>query len=67
MDAKEIRLGNNTLIGKANGIPVEEIDHMTSNTVHQQLLDAMTEDEKFEHLYYLVLMMKSDGRLKETK
>lgn len=61
MDVKEIRLIH--MIGKSNGIATEEIDQMIASPQTITKLDAMTEDEKFEHLYYLILMMKSDGRV----
>ena len=61
MDVKELKLVH--MIGKANGIPQEEIDQMISTPQTITRLDSMTEDEKFEHLYYLILMMKSDGRV----
>lgn len=61
MDAKEVALIH--MIGKANGISVEEIDRMVATPQTILKLDDMTEDEKFEHLYYLVLMMKADGRV----
>jgi hypothetical protein len=61
MDAKEVNLIH--MIGKANGITKLDIDKMIASPQTILKLDDMTEDEKFEHLYYLVLMMKADGRV----
>jgi hypothetical protein len=51
------------MIGKANGIDRPEVDSMIASPQTITRLDDMTEDEKSEHLYYLVLMMKADGRV----
>ena len=61
MDAKEVKLIQ--MIGMANGISREEIDTMIKNP--QTIVDMahMTADEKFEHLYYLVTLMKADGKI----
>ena len=61
MDAKEVKLIQ--MIGTANGISREEIDTMIKNP--QTIVDMahMTADEKFEHLYYLVTLMKADGKI----
>lgn len=61
MDVKEIKLVH--MIGKANGFTLAEIEEMIESPKTITQLDSMTEDEKFEHLYYLILMMKSDGRV----
>lgn len=57
-EAKTIRV-----IGKANGIPSEEIDQMLKNPQPIGDLSAFTEDQKFEALYYLIQLMKSDGQV----
>lgn len=49
------------LIGKANGISVEEIDKMLQNPKPIGNIDTLTPEEKFEHLYYLIQLMKMDG------
>jgi uncharacterized membrane protein YebE (DUF533 family) len=57
-EAKTIRV-----IGAANGIPAEEIEQMLKNPKPIGDLSAFTEDQKFEALYYLVQLMKSDGQV----
>src|SRR6267154_1544565 len=61
IDVKEVKLIH--MIGKANGITEAEVDAMIKNPVTITSLNLMTDDEKFEHLYYLITMMKSDGRV----
>ena len=51
------------LIGKANGISTEEIDQMLQNPRPIGSIDTLTPEEKFEHLYYLILLMKMDGQV----
>jgi uncharacterized membrane protein YebE (DUF533 family) len=51
------------MVGKANGISREEVDQMIKNPKPITNLSAMTNDEKFEHLYYLIQMMKMDGQV----
>lgn len=50
-------------IAKANGISKEEVEAMIKNpkTIHN--LGGMTQEEKFEHLYYLIQLMKMDGQV----
>ena len=57
-EAKTIRT-----IGKANGISNEEIDSMLKSPKPIGALDTFTEDQKFEALYYLIQLMKSDGQV----
>lgn len=57
-EAKLIRM-----VAKANGIPKEEIDEMMRNPKPITNISALTSDEKFEHLYYLIQMMKMDGQV----
>jgi uncharacterized tellurite resistance protein B-like protein len=57
-EAKTIRV-----IGKANGISTEEIDQMLKSPKPIGDLSSFTEDQKFEALYYLVQLMKSDGQV----
>lgn len=61
MDVREVNLIH--MIGMANGIGRGELEKMIASPQTITKLDEMTEDEKFEHLYYLVLMMKADGRV----
>lgn len=51
------------MVAKANGIPAEEVDAMIKNPKPITNVSAMTTDEKFEHLYYLIQMMKMDGQV----
>lgn len=55
------------VIGRANDIPLEEIEQMIQNPEPVMDLHAMTEEEKFEHLFYLVQLMKADGRVLTTE
>jgi len=50
-------------IGKANGISKEEIDLMLQNPKPITQLTTLTDDQKFEHLYYLIQLMKADGQV----
>jgi uncharacterized tellurite resistance protein B-like protein len=51
------------LIGKANGIPTEEINQMLKNPQPIHDSSSLTPDEKFEHLYFLIQLMKMDGQV----
>lgn len=51
------------LIGKANGISKEEIDEMLKKPAPIGDLSTFTEDQKFENLYHLIQLMKSDGQV----
>jgi hypothetical protein len=51
------------LIGKANGISQDEISNMLKNPQPIHGATALTPDEKFEHLYNLIQMMKTDGQV----
>jgi hypothetical protein len=51
------------LIGKANGISKEDIDVMLNNPKPIGTITSLTNDEKFEHLYYLIQLMKMDGQV----
>jgi uncharacterized membrane protein YebE (DUF533 family) len=50
-------------IGKANGISTDEINQMLKNPQPINNLSTLTNDEKFEHLYYLIQLMKMDGQV----
>jgi len=50
-------------IGKANGISDEEIASMLANPQPIANTSSLTSDEKFEHLYYLIQLMKMDGQV----
>jgi uncharacterized tellurite resistance protein B-like protein len=51
------------MIGKANGIAKEEIDAMLKAPGAVGDLSSFTEDQKFEALYHLIQLMKSDGQV----
>ena len=51
------------MIGKANGITKEEIDAMLKSPKPISNINSLTPDEKFEHLYYLIQLMKMDGQV----
>lgn len=51
------------MIGKAGGLTREEIDEMIRHPKPIGDLSTYTEDQKFEHLYQLIQMMKSDGQV----
>ena len=57
-EAKVIRT-----IAKANNIPTEEVDQMLKTPQPIGNLSSFTEDQKFEALYYLIQLMKSDGQV----
>ncbi len=50
-------------IGKAAGLSREEIESMIQKPAPITQLTTMTNDEKFEHLYYLVQLMRMDGQV----
>ena len=51
------------MIGKAGGLSREEIDEMIKRPKSIGDLSTFTEDQKFENLYQLIQMMKSDGQV----
>lgn len=51
------------LIASANGISKEEVDQMVANPKPIGNIDSLTNEEKFEHLYYLIQLMKMDGQV----
>jgi hypothetical protein len=51
------------MIGKAGGLTTDEIDEMIKHPKPIGDLSAFTEDQRFENLYQLILMMKSDGQV----
>jgi uncharacterized membrane protein YebE (DUF533 family) len=51
------------MIGKANGVPVDEINKMIQNPQPISNVASLTPDQKFEHLYYLIQLMKMDGQV----
>ena len=61
IDVKEVKLIH--LIGSSNGFTREQVDEMIRHPQTILNMNNMTSDEKFEHLYYLVTLMKSDGKI----
>jgi uncharacterized membrane protein YebE (DUF533 family) len=51
------------MVAKANGLSIEETDALMNNPQPIDNVSALTSDEKFEHLYYLIQMMKMDGQV----
>ena len=51
------------MIGKANGLSKDEIEGMLKAPKPIGDLSAFSEDQKFENLYYLIQLMKSDGQV----
>ena len=51
------------MIAKANGISKEIVDGMLKKPQPVGDLSALTEDQKFENLYHLIQLMKSDGQV----
>ncbi|MEQ1586574.1 MAG: TerB family tellurite resistance protein [Cyclobacteriaceae bacterium] len=51
------------VIGKANGLTKEEVDAMLKKPQPIGDLSSLTEDQKFENLYHLIQLMKSDGQV----
>lgn len=51
------------MIGKANGLTKDEVDAMMKRPKPIGSLDSLAEDQKFENLYHLIQLMKSDGQV----
>lgn len=51
------------MIAKANGFPKEEVDKMLKKPLPIGDLSTLSEDQKFENLYHLIQLMKSDGQV----
>ena len=51
------------LIGKANGLSKDEIETMMKTPKPIGDLSAFSEVQKFENLYHLIQIMKSDGQV----
>jgi hypothetical protein len=50
-------------IGRANQLSKEEIEKMIKNPEPIKGLGNMTSEERFDHLCYLIKMMKADGKV----
>jgi len=51
------------MIAKSNGISKEEVDEMMKSPKKIGDLSNLTEDQKFEYLYHVIQLMKSDGQV----
>jgi hypothetical protein len=51
------------LIGKANGISKEDVETLLHSPQPIGDINSLTADEKFEHLYQLIQLMKMDGQV----
>ena len=51
------------MIGKANGLSKDEVDEMMRKPMPVGNLSGLSEDQKFENLYHLIQLMKSDGHV----
>jgi uncharacterized tellurite resistance protein B-like protein len=51
------------MIGRANGLSKEAVEEMLKNPMPIGDLSAFSEDQKFENLYHLIQLMKSDGQV----
>ena len=51
------------MVGKANGVTEEDIDHLLDNPESLPPVDDMSDNEKFEYLYSVVQLMKIDKEI----
>lgn len=51
------------MIGKANGLSKDDIDSMLKKPQPIGDLNVFSEEQKFENLYHLIQLMKSDGQV----
>lgn len=51
------------MIGKANGLTKDEVEEMMKSPQPIGNLSGLSEDQKFENLYHLIQLMKSDGHV----
>ena len=51
------------MIGKANGLTKDEVEEMMKKPQPIGNLSSLSEDQKFENLYHLIQLMKSDGNV----
>ncbi|MCR9248981.1 MAG: TerB family tellurite resistance protein [bacterium] len=51
------------MVGKANGLTNEEIDTLVESPIPMAPISSMSDDEKFEHLYNVVQLMKIDSQV----
>jgi uncharacterized tellurite resistance protein B-like protein len=51
------------MIGKANGLSKDDVDAMLKKPQPIGDLSSFSEEQKFENLYHLIQLMKSDGHV----
>ena len=51
------------MVGKANGLSTEDIDKLVDSPIPMAPISSMSDDEKFEHLYNVVQLMKIDSQV----
>ena len=51
------------MIGKANGLTKDEVEEMMKKPKPVGSMSGLSEDQKFENLYHLIQLMKSDGHV----
>ncbi len=51
------------IIGRAAGLSKEEIEEMMKNPAPVGNFDNLTDDQRFEHLYNTIQLMKIDGQV----
>ena len=51
------------MVGQANGLSKDDIDKLVDNPIPMSPISSMSEDEKFEHLYNVVQLMKIDSQV----
>lgn len=61
IDDREVKIIH--MIGKAGGLSKDEIDNMVKHPKPIGDLATLTEDQRFENLYQLIQMMKTDGQI----
>ncbi len=54
-------------IGRAAGIPDEEIEEMLNNPTPLGDFGTLTDDQRFEYLYDVIQLMKIDGQVFKTE
>ncbi|HHL52849.1 MAG TPA: TerB family tellurite resistance protein [Flammeovirgaceae bacterium] len=51
------------MIAKARGVSDEEVEEMIKNPQPMEDLNTLSDDQKFEYIYTLVQLMKTDGQV----
>ena len=55
-------------IAVAKGVPMFEVEQMIQNPPQQaETLDELSDDDRFEYIYTIILMIKMDGKLDERE